>query len=91
MALRHGWGIDVDLPQALTYLQAAARNSAEVEEEALRAGMKKGGKAKGELVLAIYELGNCFRHGWGVEKDANAARECRSFLIAKIVAIQFAN
>ncbi|KAH0608114.1 uncharacterized protein H6S33_002166 [Morchella sextelata] len=75
LALRHGWGIDVDLPKALTYLQAAARNSAAVEEQALAAGMKKGGSAKGELVLAIFELGNCFRHAWGVEKDPVAARE----------------
>ena len=36
--------------------------------------MKKGGAAKGELVLAIFELGNCFRNGWGVKKDAVAAR-----------------
>lgn len=37
--------------------------------------MKKGGAAKGELVLAIYELANCFRNGWGVEKDPIAARQ----------------
>jgi len=37
--------------------------------------MKKGGAAKGELVLAIFELGNCFRNGWGVEKDPVAARQ----------------
>lgn len=36
--------------------------------------MKKGGAAKGELVLAMYELANSFRHGWGVEKDLVAAR-----------------
>ena len=36
--------------------------------------MKKGGVAKGELVLAIFELGNCFRNGWGIDKDAVAAR-----------------
>lgn len=36
--------------------------------------MKKGGAAKGELVLAIYELANSFRHGWGVGKDPVAAR-----------------
>ena len=36
--------------------------------------MKKGGAAKGELVLAMYELANSFRHGWGVEKDPVAAR-----------------
>lgn len=37
--------------------------------------MKKGGAAKGELVLAIYELANCFRYGWGVAKDPVAARQ----------------
>ena len=37
--------------------------------------MKKGGAAKGELVLAIFELANCFRHGWGIQKDAMAARQ----------------
>lgn len=37
--------------------------------------MKKGGIAKGELVLAIFELGNCFRNGWGVQKDPTAARQ----------------
>ena len=37
--------------------------------------MKTGGAAKGELVLAIYELANCFRHGWGVARDPIAARK----------------
>ena len=37
--------------------------------------MKKGGAAKGELVLAIFELANCFRHGWGIKKDPVAAKE----------------
>lgn len=37
--------------------------------------MKKGGAAKGELVLAIYELANCFRNGWGVQRDPAAARQ----------------
>lgn len=37
--------------------------------------MKRGGAAKGELVLAIFELANCFRHGWGVAKDPVAARQ----------------
>lgn len=36
--------------------------------------MKKGGAAKGELVLAMYELANSFQHGWGVDKDPAAAR-----------------
>lgn len=59
----------------MTYLSAAASNSATVESEALRAGVKKGGSAKGELVLAMFELANCFRNGWGLAKDPAAARQ----------------
>ncbi|KAK6505615.1 hypothetical protein TWF481_007508 [Arthrobotrys musiformis] len=73
LALRHGWGTPPNSAEAIKYLQAAAANSASIEQEALKAGMKKGGAAKGELVLAIFELGNCFRHGWGTEKDPVAA------------------
>ncbi|KAJ5899962.1 hypothetical protein N7495_004706 [Penicillium taxi] len=75
LALRHGWGCIKDEAQAITYLSAAASNSAAVESEALRAGMKKGGAAKGELVLALFELANCFRNGWGIDKDPAAARQ----------------
>ncbi|KAF7714372.1 Uncharacterized protein PECH_001938 [Penicillium ucsense] len=75
LALRHGWGCTKDETRAVEYLSAAATNSAAVESEALRAGMKKGGNAKGELVLAIFELANCFRMGWGVKRDPAAARQ----------------
>ncbi|KAJ5210020.1 Tetratricopeptide-like helical [Penicillium cf. griseofulvum] len=75
LALRHGWGCPVDTPRAVTYLSAAASNSAAVEAEALRAGVSKGGSAKGELVLAMFELANCFRNGWGIAKDPPAARQ----------------
>ena len=71
----HGWGCPPNPALAITYLRSAASNSAAIESEALRAGMKKGGAAKGELVLAIFELANCFRNGWGVEKDPAAARQ----------------
>lgn len=74
LALRHGWGITPNPALAVQYLSAAAASSALVESAALSSGMKKGGAAKGELVLAIYELANSFRHGWGVEKDPVAAR-----------------
>ncbi|KAK3073923.1 hypothetical protein LTR53_004051 [Teratosphaeriaceae sp. CCFEE 6253] len=75
LALRHGWGIKPDPEKAIHYLSLAASNSASVEEQALSSGMKKGGAAKGELVLAIFELANCFRHGWGVKRDPVAARQ----------------
>ncbi|KAI1816492.1 HCP-like protein [Poronia punctata] len=75
LALRHGWGCEPDPARAVTYLSAAASNSATVETAALKAGIKKGGPAKGELVLAIFELANCFRHGWGIAKDPVAAKQ----------------
>lgn len=75
LSLRHGWGITADPTRAVQYLSAAASNSASIESEALKSGMKRGGAAKGELVLAIFELANCFRNGWGVDVDKKAARE----------------
>ncbi|ORY14596.1 hypothetical protein BCR34DRAFT_479309 [Clohesyomyces aquaticus] len=75
LALRHGWGCPPDQAQAITYLSLAASNSAEIESLALGAGMKKGGAAKGELVLAMYELANSFRNGWGIKKDPVAAKQ----------------
>lgn len=74
LALRHGWGCDKDEKAAFTYLAHAASDSAALEAEALKAGLKKGGAAKGELVLAIFELGNCYRYGWGTSIDKAAAR-----------------
>lgn len=61
----------------MTYLSAAASNAASIETLALNAGQKGGGAAKGELVLAIFELANSFRHGWGVKKDPVAAKQVR--------------
>ncbi|KAI8684319.1 hypothetical protein NCS57_00097900 [Fusarium keratoplasticum] len=75
LALRHGWGCAPNPEGAVKYLSAAASNSASIEQLALQAGMKKGGAAKGELVLAIFELANCFRHGWGIHKDPYAAKQ----------------
>ena len=75
LSLRHGWGIKPNPTLAVQYLSAAASNSASIESEALKAGMKKGGAAKGELVLAIFELANCYRNGWGIGVDKKAARE----------------
>jgi hypothetical protein len=75
LALRHGWGIPPEPDKAIHYLSLAASNSAAVEQAALAAGMTKGGAAKGELVLAIFELANCFRYAWGVKKDPVAARQ----------------
>ncbi|KAL9947085.1 hypothetical protein ACHAQF_001032 [Verticillium nonalfalfae] len=82
LALRHGWGCEPDVERGVTYLTAAASNAATVEQLALQAGLKKGGAYKGELVLAIFELGNSFRHGWGTAKDPVAAKQVCYFLSA---------
>lgn len=75
LSLRHGWGCPKDEAAAFTYLSSAASNSALLEQQALDAGIKTGGAVKGELVLAIFELGNCFRYGWGTSVDKVAARQ----------------
>jgi len=63
------------MSRAVVYLKAAAENAANAEDDAIASGLSKGGNLKGELTLAIFELGNCFRNGWGVEKDNKAARQ----------------
>ncbi|GAB7343624.1 hypothetical protein MBLNU457_1620t1 [Dothideomycetes sp. NU457] len=73
LALRHGWGITPNAPLALHYLRMAASSAAEIESAALNKSLN-GGSAKGELVLAIFELANCYRYQWGVDKDPVAAR-----------------
>jgi hypothetical protein len=52
------------MSKAVVYLKAAAENAANAEDHAMADGLTKGGNLKGELTLAIFELGNCFRNGW---------------------------
>lgn len=47
--------------------------------------MKKGGAAKGELILAIFELANCFRHGWGISQDPVAAKQVSFFSLHEMM------
>ena len=75
LALQHGWGCEENKEEGLTYLTLAARNSASIESAALSSGAKSGGAAKGELVLAIFEMAQCFRRGWGTPIDKSAARQ----------------
>lgn len=74
LSLRHGWGTARDEARAIHWLRLAATRSAAVEETALASGLSGGGAMKGDLRLAIFELGNCFRFGWGVEQDKELAR-----------------
>jgi len=89
LALRHGWGCALDPGLALQYHSLAASNSAAVSLPASSSSTSSSDPltnndakadrttrlaARGELVLAIYELGNAFRHGLGCTPDPVAAR-----------------
>ncbi|GBC05534.1 hypothetical protein RclHR1_06280007 [Rhizophagus clarus] len=71
IALRHGWGCKVNEALAFKHLQQAAESAITILN-----GINKTvsmSAFRGELVLAIYELGVCFRHGWGVIKSKATA------------------
>ena len=84
LSLRHGWGCAANPEKAVEWLQSAAEcASAEVDEKGARRG-KGNGLLKSEddqsggatLALAIYELGQSYMHGWGVQKDKSLALRC---------------
>ncbi|KAG0260792.1 hypothetical protein BG011_001631 [Mortierella polycephala] len=70
LSVRHGWGCASNRQLAFQYLQKSAEHA--VGDLKSRDSFASTA-AKGELVLAIYELGICFRHGWGVGKNKKTA------------------
>ncbi|KAF9115259.1 hypothetical protein BGX27_008380 [Mortierella sp. AM989] len=70
LSVRHGWGCVANRVLAFQYLQKSAEHA--VGDLNSRDSFASTA-AKGELVLAIYELGICFRHGWGAEKNKKTA------------------
>lgn len=77
LTLRHGWGCEKNEKQGFKWLRKAAESAVE-DLESVRKGksVEKEGKnqpdtdpVQSELILAIYEVGQCFFHGWGVAKD----------------------
>jgi TPR repeat protein len=74
LTLRHGWGCIKNEKLAFTWLQRAAESAVDNLERARVEGVGKSREAiKTELVLAIYEVGQCFFQGWGVKKDQKMA------------------
>ncbi|RHZ75343.1 hypothetical protein Glove_216g10 [Diversispora epigaea] len=71
IALRHGWGCKPNARMAFEYLQMAAESAMNIINNINKTLSMSS--FKGELVLAIYELGVCFRHGWGVPKNKSTA------------------
>jgi hypothetical protein len=71
LTLRHGWGCAKNESLGFTWLRRAAE-AAVGDLERARSGAETSA-VRGELVLAIYEVGQCFFHGWGVKKDQKMA------------------
>ncbi|OAV91467.1 hypothetical protein PTTG_01111 [Puccinia triticina 1-1 BBBD Race 1] len=83
LSLRHGWGCQVHEARAFKWLQKAAESVIDDLDSSahnipkapssLTQAKEKDDVAKSELVLAIYELGQCFLRGWGCKKDKQLA------------------
>ncbi|KAI8330319.1 hypothetical protein BC941DRAFT_440835 [Chlamydoabsidia padenii] len=69
VSLRHGWGCAKNEPVAFQYLQKAAEHAV----LDLNSNMVHNSASKGELIMAIYEMGVSFRHGWGCRKNKETA------------------
>ncbi|ORZ16565.1 hypothetical protein BCR42DRAFT_415334 [Absidia repens] len=64
VSLRHGWGCKRSEHLAFQYLQKAAEHAV-LDLNSLSSTVNTSA-SKGELIMAIYEMGVSFRHGWGV-------------------------
>ncbi|KAG2345428.1 HCP-like protein [Suillus weaverae] len=71
LTLRHGWGCEKNEKSGFKWLTKAAESAVDDLGKA-REGMDVKA-VRSELVLAIYEVGQCFFHGWGVVKDHKMA------------------
>lgn len=71
LSLRHGWGCRKDERTGFRWLRKAAE-AAVSDLEGARSG-EEAKAVRNELVLAIYEVGQCFFHGWGVGQDKTMA------------------
>ncbi|CDH61564.1 hcp-like partial [Lichtheimia corymbifera JMRC:FSU:9682] len=77
ISLRHGWGCKANSALAFQYLQKAAEYAVSGLQKSCD-GKKNDYDAlfaskKGELVIAIYELGVSFQQGWGVSRSRETA------------------
>src|SRR5262249_31623269 len=78
LSLRHGWGCAPNPEKAVEWLHSAAESaSAQVDENKEKGITLTGEKKQGAtLALAIYELGQSYMNGWGVQKDKHLALRC---------------
>ncbi|KAI9307416.1 hypothetical protein BJ944DRAFT_261966 [Cunninghamella echinulata] len=72
VSLRHGWGCQKNEQIAFQYIQKAAEHAV-VDLNSISSSKVNTSAVKGELVMAIYEMGVSFRHGWGCRKNKETA------------------
>ncbi|GEM10562.1 cell cycle inhibitor, Nif1 [Rhodotorula toruloides] len=79
LTLRHGWGCQVNAPLGFRYIQSAAESVVHDLDRVVFGGRSLSEAeantkaAKNELVLALYEMGQSYRFGLGVEKNKKMA------------------
>jgi len=73
LSLRHGWGCARNEKAGFKWLRKAAEHAVEDLERVRMNGDMDVRVIETELVLAIYEVGQCFFQGWGVAKDQKMA------------------
>ncbi|KAK4057039.1 hypothetical protein OIO90_001939 [Microbotryomycetes sp. JL221] len=76
LTLQHGWGCQINAALGFRYLQGAAESIVQDLDQAVASGTDMGYTAKtaqNELKLALYEMGQSFRFGYGVDKDKKMA------------------
>ncbi|KAJ2554798.1 hypothetical protein EV175_002470 [Coemansia sp. RSA 1933] len=70
LSLRHGWGCQPNENLAFVFLQKAGE---QVVPRVRDMDPAAAGIAREELAMAIYELGQSYRHGWGVSRNKKTA------------------
>ncbi|KAJ2521202.1 hypothetical protein H4217_001538 [Coemansia sp. RSA 1939] len=70
LSLRHGWGCQPNENLAFVFLQKAGE---QVVPHVRDMDPGAAGIAREELAMAIYELGQSYRHGWGVSRNKKTA------------------
>ncbi|KAJ2802066.1 hypothetical protein H4R20_003425 [Coemansia guatemalensis] len=70
LSLRHGWGCQPNEHLAFIFLQKAGEI---VVPHVKDMDPAVAGMAREELAMAIYELGQSYRHGWGVSRNKKTA------------------
>ncbi|EPQ61177.1 HCP-like protein [Gloeophyllum trabeum ATCC 11539] len=71
LSQRHGWGCEKNEKSGFQWLRKAAEIALD-DLQVIQDGEQRNA-IKSEMVVAIYEVGQCFFQGWGVHKDQKMA------------------